>query len=75
MNPPPANTAASTATGPHIDLGLALLSMLRKPGERLSLTDIAAWRDCSHQSIARIEARALRKLRERLAEHRTALAD
>ena len=52
----------------RIDLGLALLSVLRQPGERLSLEDIAAWCDCPQQSIARIERRALRKLRQRLAE-------
>ena len=52
----------------RIDLGLALLSVLRMPGEHLSLEDIAAWCDCPQQSIARIERRALRKLRQRLAE-------
>ena len=52
----------------RIDLGLALLSVLRKPGERLTLEDMAAWCDCPQQSIQRIEARALRKMRQRLLE-------
>ena len=52
----------------RIDLGLALLSVLRKPGECLTLEDMAAWCDCPQQSIARIERRALRKLRQWLSE-------
>ena len=55
--------------GARLDLGLALLSLLRKPGERLTLTDIAAWCGCPHQTIGRIEQRALRKLRAGLAAH------
>ena len=52
----------------HIDLGLALLSILRKPDEPLTHEDIAAWCGCSHQHIVRIEQRALRKLRLRITE-------
>ena len=56
-------TAASS-----IDLGLALLSVLRQPGEYLTCEDIAAWCDCSRGFIQRIEARALRKVRRRMNE-------
>jgi DNA adenine methylase len=44
-------------------LGLALLSALCKPGEELSLEDIAAWCDCSPSTIQRIEKAALKKAR------------
>ena len=56
------------AGGTNIDLGLALLSVLRKPGERLTYDDIAAWCGCRRQAIYAIERRALRKLRARLLE-------
>jgi DNA-directed RNA polymerase sigma subunit (sigma70/sigma32) len=46
-----------------IDLGLAILSVLRAPGEELTHEDIAAWCDCDHETIAQIERRALAKLR------------
>jgi hypothetical protein len=49
-----------------IDLGLALLSVLREPGERLTLDDIAAWCECDRSRIAQIEFRALRKVRRRI---------
>ena len=56
------------ASGTNIDLGLALLSVLRQPGECLTREDIAVWCDCRPQAIARIEQQALRKLRLRLQE-------
>jgi hypothetical protein len=54
------------AGGAQIDLGLALLSIVRKPGECLSSEDIAAWCGCARTSIQDIEQRALRKVRQRL---------
>lgn len=42
---------------------MALLSVLRKPGERLTLEDIAAWCDCPPSTIHRIEQEALKKAR------------
>ena len=51
-------------------LGLALLSALRKPGERLTLEDIAAWCNCEPSTIQRIEMEALRKIRAALCEYR-----
>lgn len=50
----------------RIDLGLALLSVLRIPGVPLALTDIAAWCECSKSRIYQIEKTALRKVRARL---------
>ena len=50
----------------YIDLGLALLAHLRKPGETLTAHDIAAWCGCSRAAIQAIEGRALRKVRLRL---------
>ena len=52
----------------YIDLGLALLAHLRKPGETLTAHDIAAWCGCSRAAIQAIEGRALRKVRQRLVE-------
>lgn len=52
--------------GTNIDLGLALLSCLRKPGVELTCGDIAAWCDCSRQAIEGIERRAMRKFRARV---------
>ena len=52
----------------HIDLGLALLSMVRKPDVPLSRDDIAAWCECSPQAIHHIEQRALAKMRVKLSE-------
>lgn len=52
--------------GSEIDLGLAILSVLRLPGECLTQVDIAAWTDCSRQRIEQIEKQALRKIRRRL---------
>lgn len=50
----------------YIDLGLSLLACLLKPGEALTAHDIAAWCGCSGRAIQRIEALALRKVRQRL---------
>ncbi len=50
----------------RIDLGLALLSLVCKPGVPLTQYDIAAWCGCSVANIYLIEQRALRKLRNRL---------
>ncbi len=52
----------------HVDLGLALLACLRKPGQILTSHDIAAWCGCSHAAIQTIEKKALRKVRQRLVE-------
>jgi DNA-binding XRE family transcriptional regulator len=51
----------------RIDLGLALLSRAARRGVELSQEDLAAWCDCSFQTIGAIEAKALKKLRSRLA--------
>ena len=53
--------------GSNIDLGLALLSCFRQPGEPLTAEDIAAWCDCAPKAIQDIEKRAIRKLRQRFA--------
>ena len=53
-------------SGVEIDLGLALLSCLLVPGERLTTEDMAAWCGCSRSAIKRIEQRALRKVRQKL---------
>lgn len=47
----------------RIGLGLALLSIARRPGEVLTLEDIAAWCDCPPSTIQRIERGALEKAR------------
>lgn len=52
--------------GANIDLGLAILSCVRKPGEELTSQDIAAWCDCSHSAIQKIERSAVSKLRDGL---------
>jgi len=54
----------------RVDLGLALLSVLRRPGERLTLDDVAAWCECEPSTIHRIEKEALRKIRSALCEYR-----
>lgn len=50
----------------EIDLGLALLSVARKPGVRISAHDIAAWCGCSKRYIEAEERRAVNKLRLRM---------
>jgi DNA-directed RNA polymerase sigma subunit (sigma70/sigma32) len=50
----------------RIDLGLAVLSVLREPGKLYSLAEIAAWCDCTHEAIRVIEEKAMKKLRRAL---------
>ena len=52
----------------RIDLGLALLSVVRQPGVELTQADIAAWCDCSAQTILNIKRSALAKMRAKLTE-------
>lgn len=42
-------------------MGLALLAIARKPGEALTLEDIASWCGCRPSTIHRIETAALKK--------------
>jgi hypothetical protein len=56
-------------TSRRVDLGLAILSCMLKPGERLTLQDIAAWCDCRPSAILKIERRAMRKARKYLDSH------
>jgi hypothetical protein len=49
----------------RIDFGLSILSILARPGEPLTLQDIAAWCGCSHSAIQKIERRAIAKLGNR----------
>lgn len=48
----------------RIDLGLAILAVLRQPAVRYTVREIAAWCDCSPTTIINIEQRALRKIRK-----------
>lgn len=50
----------------RVDLGLALLMVVRKPHRRLTTTDIAAWCGCTNTAIDNIQHRALKKLRNHL---------
>jgi DNA-directed RNA polymerase sigma subunit (sigma70/sigma32) len=50
----------------RVDLGLALLRLLIKPGEKLTTYDIAAWAGCERQNIEQIERKALRAVRVKL---------
>lgn len=54
------------ARNDEIDLGLALLSIVRKPEVRMSAYDIAVWCGCSKRYIEAEERRALMKLRRLL---------
>lgn len=54
------------ARSSRVDLGLALLSLVAKPGVPLTFDDMAAWCGCSRQAINFIYQRALRKLRNAL---------
>jgi hypothetical protein len=54
---------------PEIDLGLALLTLARKPGVRLSAYDISVWCGCSKRYIEQEERRALMKLRRLLRKN------
>lgn len=49
-----------------IDLGLAVNSVLMRPGDRITQEDLADICECSQAAIYLIEKRALRKLRLRL---------
>jgi hypothetical protein len=49
-----------------IDLGLAVLAVIRPPHTTFSCRAIAAACDCSWQNIHQIERKALRHLRDRL---------
>jgi hypothetical protein len=74
--PLPHNDGAKTE---RIDLGLALLSALAPSRAALTAIDIAAWCGCTPSMISSIEARALRRLREKVCAHfklsRSDLAD
>jgi hypothetical protein len=59
----PHNNGAKTE---RIDLGLALLSTAAPPRAALTAQDIAAWCGCTPSMISSIEARALRRLREKV---------
>jgi transposase len=61
--PLPHNDGAKTA---RIDLGLAVLSAVVPPRAMLSPADIAAWCGCTPAMISSIEARALRRMREKV---------
>jgi hypothetical protein len=50
----------------RINLGLDLAHLALNPGERLTCEDLAAWCDCTQQTIMNIEASALSKLRKAL---------
>jgi DNA-directed RNA polymerase sigma subunit (sigma70/sigma32) len=52
-------------TSDYIDLGLAI-AQAANPGKQLSLREIAAYCECSPETIARIERKALAKLRKAL---------
>ena len=53
--------ALSGRRNSRIDLGLALLSIARRPGEALTLEDIAAWCGCRPSTIFRIQTAAMKK--------------
>jgi hypothetical protein len=61
--PLPHNDGAKTE---RIDLGLAVLSAVTPPRAALTPTEIAAWCDCTPSMVSQIEARALRRLREKV---------
>jgi len=62
----PHNHGAKTK---RIDLGLALLSALAPPRAALDTIDIAAWCGCTPDMISSIEARALRRMKEKVRAH------
>ena len=51
----------------RIDLGLALLSALAPCRAALTTIDIAAWCGCTPAMISSIEARALRRMKEKVS--------
>lgn len=61
----PHNNGAKTG---RIDLGLAILSALAPRGKCYTDVEIAAFCECSPALISAIEARARRRLREKLRE-------
>jgi hypothetical protein len=61
--PMPRNDGAKTE---RIDLGLALLRAAAPPRVSFSQEDIAAWCGCTPAMIGSIEARALRRLRQKV---------
>ncbi len=69
----PHNNGAKTE---RIDLGLALLSAAAPPCAGFTAEDIAAWCGCTPSMITSIEARALRRLREKVrVQFNCSLAD
>jgi len=52
----------------RIDLGLALLAMAAPSDAKLSPAEIAAWCGCTPSLISSIEARALRRMREKVRQ-------
>lgn len=52
---------------PNIDLGLAVLSIVNREGQRMTLEEIADVCECSIERVRQIEARALAKMRSRLS--------
>lgn len=53
--------------GVHIDLGIAVLATIVKPGQFVNQQTIADVCGCSKQRIFLIEKKALAKVRERLS--------
>ena len=47
----------------RVNLGLAILSSIRRPGVAYSYTDIACFAGCTDSNIKLIEQKALKKLR------------
>jgi hypothetical protein len=70
MNTNPENEAAlphnDGAKGRRIDLGLAIFSAVAAPRTAYTAAEIAEWCDCTPAMISSIEARALRRLREKV---------
>jgi hypothetical protein len=60
--PLPHNNGAKTE---RIDLGLAIFRAVAPPRATFSAEEIACWCDCTPAMISSIEARALRKMREK----------
>jgi len=61
----PHNNGAKTD---RIDLGLAILSAVTPPRVPLSPKEIAAWCGCTPAMITSIEARAWRRLRQKVRQ-------
>jgi hypothetical protein len=53
----------------RIDLGIAILGILIKPGECLTKYDIAAFADCTKQNIDQIERSAIAKVKNALSDN------